>query len=491
MTETTDHAATGTDAASSASTDDQRVHDVVGVGVGPFNLGLAALLDGVDADVDAVFCERDAEFHWHEGMLLAGTTLEVPFLADLVTLVDPTNPHSYLNYLRETGRIYEFYFYETFQTPRREYDDYLRWVAERLDSPRFDREVTSVQWVAPGGHGAGDDPDGTADEGHYLVSAHHPETGEEFEYRGEHLALGVGSRPQVPESLQGHPTDEVFHTARYRYERAGALDADSVTVVGSGQSAAEVFHDLLERQPDHGYRLDWLTRSDGFFPMEYSKLGLQHFAPEYEQYVYDLPQDVRDDLIPDQDLLYKGVDPDTSAAIYDLLYRRSVGDRAPDVGLFAMTEVRDIVATGQGYALDCHQWQAEESFVHESEVVVLGTGYERPVPGFLEPLEEAIHWDERGRFAVTADHRLAIDHPGDVFLQNAEVHTHGVGVPDLGLGPDRNARFVNRLLGRERYPEDSDTVYQDFSVEQFVEHAPGATRQRAGEPTTAATSDDR
>ena len=29
-------------------------HDVIGVGIGPFNLGLAALLDGV-ADVDARF----------------------------------------------------------------------------------------------------------------------------------------------------------------------------------------------------------------------------------------------------------------------------------------------------------------------------------------------------------------------------------------------------------------------------------------------------
>ena len=103
-------------------------HDVLGIGVGPFNLGLAALLSGVDDDVDAAFLEREAEFNWHEGMLLDGATLEVPFLADLVTLADPTNPHSYLNYLRETGRIYEFYFYETFQTPRTEYNDYLQWV---------------------------------------------------------------------------------------------------------------------------------------------------------------------------------------------------------------------------------------------------------------------------------------------------------------------------------------------------------------------------
>ncbi|AQL42892.1 lysine 6-monooxygenase [Halorientalis sp. IM1011] len=455
---------------------DDEVHDVVGVGLGPFNLGLAAMLDGVEEAVDAVFLEREPEFNWHEGMLLAGTTMEVPFLADLVTLADPTNPHSYLNYLRETDRLYEFYFYETFQPPRREYNDYLRWVVETLETPRFDREVVAVRW--------------DESEGCFVVDARHPETGERFRYRGANLALGVGSRPQIPEQLQGHPEDDVFHTANYRYNRERVLGADSVTVVGSGQSAAEVFQDLLQRQSDRDYRLDWLTRSDGFFPMEYSKLGLQHFTPEYEQYVYDLPQSVKDDLIPDQDLLYKGIDPETSAEIYDLLYRRSVGDRDPDVGLFAMTEVRDIDADDGRYTLDCHQWQSDASFAHESEVVILGTGYERPIPGFLEPLEDAIDWDERGRFEVTEDHRLAIDVPGDVFLQNAEFHTHGVGVPDLGLGCYRNTKFVNRLLGRTVYPEDSDTVYQNFSVEQFVEHVPNASRAGDGEPTTEPTSSD-
>jgi lysine N6-hydroxylase len=454
---------------------DTTVHDVVGVGIGPFNLGLAAMLDDVEENVDAVFLERDGAFHWHEGMLLEGMSLEVPFLADLVTLADPTNPYSYLNYLRETGRIYQFYFYETFQIPRREYNDYLRWVAKSLDSCRFSCEVTDVRW------------DG--ERGHYVVVARHPETGDRFEYRSDNLALGIGSRPQIPDHLQVHPEDDVFHTARYRYNREQVLEADSITVVGSGQSAAEVFHDLLDRQSDEKYRLDWVTRSEGFFPMEYSKLGLQHFTPEYEQYVYDLPQEAKDELIPNQDLLYKGVDPETSAEIYDLLYRRSIGDCDPNVGLFAMTEVEEIEAMGDGYALDCHQWQAEESFVHESESVILGTGYERPIPSFLEPLEEVINWDRKGRFEVTEDHRLAIDVAGDVFLQNAELHTHGVGVPDLGLGCYRNTKFVNRLVGREVYPEDTDTVYQDFSLEQFVEHAPGASRADGSESTPPTQND--
>jgi lysine N6-hydroxylase len=463
-------------------------YDLVGIGLGPFNLGLAALLDGMDSearpetadtDIDAVFLEQQREFSWHEGMLIEGTTLEVPFLADLVTLADPTNPHSYLNYLRETGRIYEFYFYETFQIPRREYNDYLQWVAERLGFCQFDRRVTAVRW---------DDEDEL-----FVVTAIHPERGEEFEYRANDVALGIGSHPHIPESLRGHPDRDVFHTSSYRFQRERCLDSESITVVGSGQSAAEVFLDLLKHQPEGGYRLDWLTRSEGFFPMEYSKLGLQHFTPEYTRYVYDLPQEVKDDLIPEQGLLYKGIDVDTSAAIYDLLYQRSIGDREPDVGLFAMTEIEDIEAKEKdsGYRLACEHWQTEQSFSHESECVVLGTGYERSVPDFLSPLDEHNHivWDRNGRFQVSEDYRLELDGvSGRIFVQNAELHTHGVGVPDLGLGCFRNARIVNQLAGREIYPEDTDTVFQDFSIEQFVEHAPGASIEEHT-PTTPTQND--
>ncbi len=438
------------------------VYDIVGIGLGPFNLGLAALLDGTEAD--GLFLEQRPEFRWHEGMLIEGTTLEVPFLADLVTLADPTNPHSYLNYLRETGRIYEFYFYETFQIPRREYDDYLRWASERLGSCQFDRRVESVRW--------------NASEKLFVLTAVHPETGEVHEYRAADVALGVGSQPHVPDALDNHPAVDVFHTASYLHRRERCLDADSITVVGSGQSAAEVFLDLLDHQPEGGYRLDWLTRSDGFFPMEYSKLGLQHFTPEYTQYVYDLSQETKDELIPDQDLLYKGIDPDTSAEIYDLLYRRSIGDREPDIGLFATTEVSAIEETNRGYRLACEQTQTEQEFTHESEVVVLGTGYERPAPDCLDPLSDRIAYDDHGRFRITEDYRLELPGiEGCTFVQNAELHTHGVGTPDLGLGCYRNTRIVNQLLGREIYPLDTDTVYQDFSLEQFLERAPGATTE--------------
>ncbi|XVH31701.1 lysine N(6)-hydroxylase/L-ornithine N(5)-oxygenase family protein [Haloferacaceae archaeon DSL9] len=432
-----------------------RVYDVLGVGLGPFNLGLAALAEPLKG-LDAAFLEQKPSFAWHEGMLIEGATLEVPFLADLVTLADPSNPHSYLAYLRDADRIYEAYFYERFHIPRREYDDYCRWAADRLPSCRFSRRVTAVRGGA---------------DGPFEVVAENPETNETFRYRARNLVVGIGSRPHVPDAFADLPDADVFHTASYLDRRERALDADGITVVGSGQSAAEVFQDLLERRPDHGYRLDWLTRSDGFFPMEYSKLGLQHFTPEYARYFNDLPQSTRDETLSEQDLLYKGIDPDTSDEIYDALYEQSIGDADPEVGLLATTDVREIDPTDDGrYRLGCEQWQEGTRFAHESDVVILGTGYRRPDPPFLRPLDDSIRRDEHGRFRI--DDRYALETgglDGRIFVQNAELHTHGVGAPDLGLGCYRNAVIIDRLVDESPYRVDRNTVFQQFSAERFAE----------------------
>jgi lysine N6-hydroxylase len=99
--------------------------DLAGVGIGPFNLSLAALADGVPGLTVAMF-ERRKEFRWHPGLLIDGATIQVPFRADLVTLVDPTSPLSFLNHLRAHDRLFPFCFAERFHLPRNEYDDDCR-----------------------------------------------------------------------------------------------------------------------------------------------------------------------------------------------------------------------------------------------------------------------------------------------------------------------------------------------------------------------------
>ena len=69
-------------------------------------------------------------------------------MADLVTLADPTSPYSFLNYLKESGRLYPFYIRESFFPLRPEYNDYCRWAAAKLPSVRFGHRVTSVEYDA-------------------------------------------------------------------------------------------------------------------------------------------------------------------------------------------------------------------------------------------------------------------------------------------------------------------------------------------------------
>src|SRR3546814_18342147 len=77
-------------------------------------------------------------------MLRSDATRLVPFLADLVSMADPTSRWSFLNHLKQTGRLYPFYIRESFYPLRKEYSDYCRWVAEQLDSVHFDSPVARI-----------------------------------------------------------------------------------------------------------------------------------------------------------------------------------------------------------------------------------------------------------------------------------------------------------------------------------------------------------
>jgi lysine N6-hydroxylase len=429
----------------------ERDHDVIGVGLGPFNLGLAALLAPLTDDLDAVFFESKPQFSWHAGLLLDGVTLQVPFLADLVTLADPTSPYSFLNYLHCRQRLYRFYFYERFHVPRREYDAYCRWVAEQLPSCRFGQEVVGVR--------------PTDDERWSVLVI---ERDGVVEHRADAVVLGVGSSPSVPACVAEHLGETVFHSAAYLSHREAARAARSVTVVGSGQSAAEVFADLLAH--GSGGRLDWFTRSRGFLPMEYSKLGLEHFTPEYTTYFHRLAEDQRDTLRSGQDLLYKGISGDTSAQIFDTLYEASIDGEDPDVGYRSACELQGLAPDPTGsrpWRLDLHHLDEDVTFTHGTDVVVLATGYEPTALPLDPPIDhELVVRDNRGRPVIELDYRVRlVDRPkSTLFVQNADLHSHGVGAPDLGLGAHRNAVLVNALAGREVYPVRDHNVFQSFGA---------------------------
>ncbi|UFN42744.1 lysine N(6)-hydroxylase/L-ornithine N(5)-oxygenase family protein [Nocardioides okcheonensis] len=418
------------------------VHDLLGIGLGPFNLGLACLADPLD-DLDAVFLDGADGFSWHPGMLLPDATMQVPFLADLVTLADPTSRFSYLAFLKDVGRIYPFYVRESFYPLRREYDDYCRWAADRLGSVRWGEQVVAVEH------------DGES----YVVRSATGRT-----WRARHLVLGTGTAPRLPFEVEG----PALHSADYLARRDDLLASRSITVVGSGQSAAEVYADLLAEQERHGFELGWVTRSPRFFPLEYTKLTLEMTSPEWSAYFQALPAPRRAEVQSGQAALSKGISAGTVDAIFDELYRRSATGGV-DTTLLTATEVTAARWDGSAYTLDLRHTEQDTTGRLRTESLVLATGYAPRVPDFLDPVRDRLRWDDRGRLLAGAT--FAVDHAdAEVFVQNAEEHTHGFVAPDLGMGAMRSSVILAQVLGREPYPVEKRIAFQEWGIPDRLRH---------------------
>ena len=431
-----------------------RIYDIAGIGVGPFNLGLAALSAPVEG-LDAVFLERRESFDWHPGMMLEPAHLQVPFMADLVTLADPTSPYSFLNFLKQTGRLYRFYIRENFYPLRAEYNQYCQWVAGQLDSVRFGTDVRDV----------------TYDDGVYTLSVDGPAGPEVL--RARRLVLGTGTSPYVPaacdaivDAAANGRGGLVLHNADYLSRKSELQKQRSITIVGSGQSAAEIYCELLQEIDVHGYQLNWVTRSGRFFPLEYTKLTLEMTSPEYVDYFHGLPQDQRDGLIKSQKNLYKGINSELIDAIYDLLYTKSLSGIV-DTQLLthsALTGASWDAASGS-HTLQLRHEEQGADYTLDTEAVVLATGYGYREPRFLAGVQDRIARDKSGRFAVERNYSTGVE-PGEIFVQNAELHTHGFVAPDLGMAAYRNSCILREICGREVYPVERSIAFQQFGAPQ-------------------------
>ncbi|MFY0530476.1 lysine N(6)-hydroxylase/L-ornithine N(5)-oxygenase family protein [Archangium gephyra] len=430
-------------------------HDLVAIGCGPFNLGLAALASRVEG-LELVVLESLPELRWHSGLMFDEAQLQLSFLADLVTLVDPTHPLSFLAYLRDKDRLYPFYIRERFHPTRREYEDYLRWAVAKLPSVRFSHKVESVRW----------------DEGRQRFTVHVVRgDGARLCMAARDVVIGIGTEPSVPEPLAELPREKLVHTGHYLFRQDDVKAARRVTVVGSGQSGAEVTLDLLQRNLAGGPAVSWLTRTASFAPLDYTKLVLEMTTPAYVRYFHALPQPTKDRLVAEQWRHYKGISTDTLEQLHDLLYRRELEQGLADVELRSGIAVESSGVDAEGrVVLRCRHADTGGTFEHTTELVVAATGYRQRRPGFLRPIEGLLRRDEQGRYRIRLDYsiELAEQVSGRIFVVHADLHSHGVAAPDLGISAYRNATILNTVAGREVFRLPRHTAYSSFGLPEVV-----------------------
>lgn len=426
---------------------------VAGIGIGPFNLGLAALLHPIESagasNVTSAFFDQRPAFSWHSGMLLSEATIQVPFLADLTTMADPTSPFTFLNYLKTHGRIHPFYIRESFYPLREEYDDYCRWVAAQLDNLHWSQRVVSIE----------------RNDSCWTITLANTGSESTLTVEAEHVVLGIGTEPMIPASLRSWlGTHRIIHSEDYLHHKRNLLAASSVTVIGSGQSAAEIYRDLLEHSATAGTELNWVTRSPRFFPMEYSKLTLEMTSPEYVAHLRALSSPIRNKTLAAQSYLHRGISEDLINDIYDTLYRLSFR-HAMNGRILTNVEVTG-ADTPDGMTdvpLTLRHIETGSTRVIHTDRVISATGY-RPVDPdpLLGNSSHLIRRLDDGRLDVAND--FSIDTTETLHVQNAEGHITGVNAPDLGMGPWRNSVLINRILGRTEYPTEDRFTFQDFDL---------------------------
>ncbi len=407
-----------------------QVLDLAGAGIGPFNLSLAAQLDSIPT-LSVRFFEKRRSFSWHPGMMLPGAEMQTSILKDLVTATNPTSPWSFLSYLVTHKRFYQFLNAEYEAVPRKEFADYLGWVAQGLTSLRFGTSMRDVQ----------------VDDGLFSVAV------DGGHVHARNLCVGVGKIPVRPTWAENLPKSLSFHSSEAAL-RLGDLKARRVAVIGGGQSGAEIVDALMGL--DAVSSVHWLSRRPNFEPLDATPFTNELFTPGYMERFHGLPENLRLTHTRRQVLASDGVSPATLKKLYRRLYERKFdAPDGTDRGI-SLRPYRDVIAaTSNGPEIELTMRNGFDNSVETIDVdlVVFATGYRFVLPDFLQALQNRIALNSIGEPILESDFSVVWDGPGEnrIFVLNAGRHSHGIAEPQLSLAAWRSAVIANALLGRAHF----------------------------------------
>lgn len=406
------------------------MHDVIAVGLGPANLGLAAAIDEANregASLDALFVDRHTHFEWHPEMLLPSSVMQVSFLKGLVTQRNPSSPFSFLNYIHARGRLNDFINRQTFFPSRREFADYLTWVSDSV-SPEISwrTEVTSIDVIDNVGVVRGS------------------KDGKPFEASARHVVLGVGSAPSLPNWAQ-IGTPRIIHNSRLRSGVAGMhLAAGShVAVIGQGQSAAESIRFVLEQYPET--RVSSFISGYGLVPADDSPYANRVFDPGAVDDFYFAPAGVRDEMLRrHRTTNYSCVDPDLIEWLYETEYAGKV-DGTPRFEFHRASRILGASVDGSLVSLQVEHRLYGTQSTEVFDGVICATGFAAATPMHL--LGTGVRSESGVRLA--RDYRVVAD--GEtlpIFAIGTTDSPHGLGAGLLSNIAVRSGEILDSLVER-------------------------------------------
>lgn len=402
---------------------------IAGIGLGPSNLSLAALLHPLK-NLNGIFFEKKAQFDWHSGMQLPGTKLQVHFLKDLVTLVDPTNPYSFLSFLAKQKRLYQFINADFDRVSRTEFSQYYQWAANQLPNIEFNSPVREI----------------SVQDNYLQIHTNNNIS------NTKNVILGTGLTPKVPANLKHLTCDTLFHANEFM-RFADRLNGKRILIVGGGQTGAEVALHFLNKPMPERNEVIWVSRRDNFLPIDESPFVNELFTPAYSNHFYNLPFSKKQKLIARQKLFSDGISPHTLTDIYQRIYEIKFLTQDPHLcNLIPSSDLLNVQKETDGWCAFIKNTETDDVITVKTDVVILCTGYQYELPGYMTQLQNRFH-KQRGHFVINNDYSLQWDGPADCkfYIQNGALASRGVADPNLSLAAWRSAIIINSIVGQQIY----------------------------------------
>lgn len=404
--------------------------DLVGIGIGPFNLSLAALIYPVEG-IRAKFLDMKPSFSWHPELIFDGATMQTSYLKDLVTPVDPTSSFSFLNYITKKGQFYHFLNTNRGAITRIEFQDYLSWVSHELEEILcFDRAVSNV----------------SLDNDHFLI-----DNGFE-KIHAKNICIASGPERNIPKCVKGLIGSKVFHAKSKEIEKVD-LSNKRVLIVGGGQTGVETFRNILKGRWGSAKDVHLISGRENLRPLDEGAFTNEIFTPEFVEGFHSLDQNIKDNYTKSLLLTSDGNTPNYLQELYNELYMdRFYLKRFPKYRISPMRWLSEVHDHGQSYLAGIKNLFDGKNEIYEADIIILATGFTSRLPDYLNGIKDLIDFDDQGRLIIDENYKIKGRFNGcHIYAMNYSRHGHGVADPQTSLMSWRSAKIINNLKEEKIY----------------------------------------
>ncbi|PTN13076.1 lysine N(6)-hydroxylase/L-ornithine N(5)-oxygenase family protein [Nitrosomonas aestuarii] len=405
--------------------------DLAGIGIGPFNLSLAAVSEK-NKFLKTHFFDEKPLFQWHSEIIFPDSDMQTAFLKDLVTGVDPTSPYSFLNYLVQNGLFHSFMNTNRNVVTRKEFELYCQWVAQQMpEKLSFNSKIETLRY-----------------DGKFFTIEN-----KEKKFKTKNICIGTGISPKIPAFTVPYISKTFFH-AKSAFLESLNTHNKSIVIIGGGQTGIEVFRNILKEKWGCAESVTLVSSRPNLEPLDESAFTNEYFSPNYAEDFFTINIELKKQIVNYQKLSSDGNTPAYLQNLYnELYYAQNVVNSQINFKILPYRRLESVSNTNSYYelCLSNHFTQKKERL--NADIVILCTGFENSIPKFINSIKHYIHFDESNCFQVNKD--FSIQWEGSVnnkiFVQNFSRYEHGIFEPQTSLMAWRSAVITNAISQKTIY----------------------------------------